>query len=106
LKTYYTLNNWSVEGIQAGSYASGVQRFQDDGIKHVKEFIFVMYTPHNNENGYEYISIKTPFDEMEDNYYTAYTSKGTIKIYYSRTYGIVDLREVPMTLKNILYRKP
>ena len=80
-------------------------RFINAEAKNVDELIFVLQGTHNDEVAYEYVHIKTPFSMMQDAYYWANTTAGKLEIYYSSTSGIIDVRQLPLALRQILYVK-
>lgn len=80
-------------------------RFTNAEAKNIDELIFVLQGTHNDEVAYEYVHIKTPFSMMQDAYYCANTTAGKLEIYYSSTSGIVDVRQLPLALRQILYVK-
>lgn len=83
---------------------SNTRRFSN-AVSSIMELVFVLYIGGSSADvNYEYIHIHTPFGELLDGYYTATTSKGTLKIYYSKNSKIIDIYSLPTTLKQILYR--
>lgn len=80
-------------------------RFTNAEAKNIDELIFVLQGTHNDEVAYEYVHIKTPFQMMQDAYYWANTTAGKLEIYYSSTSGMVDVRQLPLALRQILYVK-
>lgn len=80
-------------------------RFTNAEAKNIKELIFVLQGTHGEEAAYEYVHIKTPFSMMQDAYYWANTTAGKLEIYYSSTSGIVDVRQLPLALRQIFYVK-
>lgn len=80
-------------------------RFTNAEAKNIDELIFVLQGTRNDEVAYEYVNIKTPFSMMQDAYYCANTTAGKLEIYYSSTSGIVDVRQLPLALRQILYVK-
>ena len=80
-------------------------RFTNAEAKNIDELIFVLQGTHDDEVAYEYVHIKTPFSMMQDAYYWANTTAGKLEIYYSSTSGIIDVRQLPLALRQILYVK-
>ena len=80
-------------------------RFTNADATNVDELIFVLQGTHSDEVAYEYAHIKTPFSQIQNGYYWANTTAGKLEFYYSATSGIIDVYQLPMALRQILYVK-
>lgn len=93
----YDLTGWT--HIPAGNYNAGEQRFVKQGVV-FRDLIFVL----QNGDAFEYVEICSPFGHLPDSYFKFQTTKGAASIFVAASIGTIDLRFMPMDVRQVFYR--
>ena len=91
--------------VGSGTYTAGQKRYTNTNAKECKKLYFVFQHGEDENNAYEYVTIVTPYQHFVDGYICVNTSKGIFSIYigYLSTNLLIDLYDVPINLRQILY---
>ncbi|MFR8548836.1 MAG: hypothetical protein ACLVEV_09480 [Lachnospiraceae bacterium] len=93
----YDLTGWT--HIPAGNYNAGEQRFVKQGVV-FRDLIFVL----QDGDAFEYVEICSPFGHLPDSYFKFQTTKGAASIFVAASIGTIDLRFMPMDVRQVFYR--